>query len=444
MAVNLTKGAEWRAILLFSLPIMGSNFLQVLYNLTDSLIVGNFIGSAALGAVGLIGAMSWLMLTFCMGIGTGTSIVIAQYYGAGRSGDIQATIGAAYALGLGVTLVLTVPSLVFAKPLIWGFLGAPPEMREMSVRYFMIFSCGILFQMLYNVTYGILRAYGDSRGGLLFVLVSVSLNIALDFLFIVSFGWGVTGAAVATVLSQGCCALISMIYLTRRFPDLRPRLALKGEARRKMYIILNVSTPIIVRQAILAVGFTIMQRLVNSFGVHSIEGYAAMGRIEELAHIPSQSLNSAISAFAGQNIGAGKPERAQAGLRASLRMGTAVTIVLAVLVIVLSRPMLGMFSIAGESMRRGQEHLVLLMIFMLFSMTSNVISGFLQGAGDVRPPAFAGLVNLSVRLGAAYFMAGTFVDFRSIYVSMPPAWIVGCLILVLRYRSGKWRKFSLV
>lgn len=443
MERDLTVGSEWRAILFFSLPIMGSTFLQVMYQLADSLIVGNYIGPTALGAVGLTNSPTWLLLTFCTGIGTGTSIVVAQYYGAGRRRDIRVVTAAAYALSVAVCALLLIPSLWLAKPLMWGVLAAPPEMREMSVLYFRVYAAGILFQMLYNVTYGILRAHGDSRSGLLFLLVAASLNVLLDLLFVVVYRWGVGGAAAATVLSQAGCALASMLYLARVLPHLRPRLSFGMRARAKMRMIAGISAPIIAQSAIFAVGFTAMQRLVNSFGPPSIEGYAAMQRVELLAHIPSQSFNAAISAFAGQNVGAGKPERARAGYRAAMRMGAAVTVALGIAVIAASRPLLEMFNISGESLLRGREHLILLMIFMILSMTSNITSGFLQGVGDVRVTALASLASLSVRLIASYALARTFIDFRSIYVSMPPAWACGCLVVVLRYRSGKWRRAAL-
>lgn len=440
----MTVGREWRVILAFALPIMGTNLLQTMYTLADSLIVGNFIGPAALGAIGLTGSATWFLLTICQGIGTGASIVAAQYYGANREDDVQESVGAAYTLSLAVCLLLTLSCFLFARPLIGDFLRAPAEMRGMSETYFRVYAAGLLFQMLYNVTYGLLRSHGDSRGGLYFLLVAALMNVSLDLLFVVRFGWGVTGAAAATVLSQLCCAAASVAYLARRFPRLRPRVSLSAGARRKMRAIARMSAPIIVQYAIFSVGFTVMQRLVNSFGVHSIEGYVSMMRIENLAHIPSNSFNAAVSAFTGQNIGAGKPERAMAGYRASLKMGAAVTVAAAVFVILFSHPMLGLFNISGESMRRGQEHLVLLMCFIVFSMISNVTSGFLQGAGDARVPAVSGLANLTIRLGSAYLMSGTLIGFRSVYVSMPFATLAGCLIVVLRYRSGKWRDKSLI
>jgi putative MATE family efflux protein len=342
-------------------------------------------------------------------------------------------------LSLLVSLALTITALMFAKPLIWGFLGAPPEMRGMSLTYFRICASGTLFLMLYNVTYGILRAYGDSRAGLLFLLAAAALNVGLDLLFVICFKWGVAGAAAATVASQAGCAFVSVVYLLCLYPRIRPMLSAKTDVLAKMLSIARISIPIIAQSAIVAMGFTLMQRLVNSFGPASIEGYAAMGRIENLAHIPSDSFNAAISAFVGQNIGAGKPERAVEGYHSALAIGIAITIVIAIPVLLFAGPLLGIFNIAGESMRRGREHLVLVMFFMPCFVTGNITSGFLQGTGDVRAPAFAGFVNLGARLAVAYLMAHTFIDFRSVYWSMPIAQLVNCAILIFWYRLGRWR-----
>lgn len=440
MVKDMTSGREWQVILFFTLPIIGSHLLQALYNLADALIVANAAGASALGAIGLTGSMNWLLLTVSVGLGAGVNIVTAQYYGAKRYGDIQASIGAAYVLSLSVSAVIAILCFFLARPLIFGFLAAPPGMREMSLYYFRICaSGGIVFQMLYNVTYGILRAYGDSRGGLLFLLFGTTLNVCLDLLLVAFFRFGVAGAAVATVISQACCAAASMIYLRGYFPELRPRLSAGRKERLRARTIIRVSIPIIAQSAVFAMGFTVMQRFVNSFGPPSIEGYAAMGKLEELAHIPSNSFKTAVSSFVGQNVGAKKFDRARNGYMAAMKISAAITVALAIAVALFSKPMLGMFGISGESMRRGWEHLMLLMIFMPFAMTSNITSGFLQGAGDVTVPAAASLANLCVRLGATWLMARTFIDFRSVYFSMPPAWMTGCLIIVLRYRSGRWR-----
>ena len=193
MKKDMTEGREWSSILLFSLPIMGANLLQVLYNLADSVIVGNLISATALGAVGLTSSMIWLLTAICTSIGAGVNIAVAQYFGAKKETDIQESISVSYLIAIIASIFLTAACFLAARPVIFGFLQAPEEMRFDSMAYFLIYSGGIIFQLLYNVTYGILRAHGDSRGALIFLMISAALNIVLDCVFISIFHMGVSG-----------------------------------------------------------------------------------------------------------------------------------------------------------------------------------------------------------------------------------------------------------
>ncbi|WP_434309497.1 MATE family efflux transporter [Hominifimenecus sp. rT4P-3] len=443
MKTDMTVGREWKTIVAFSLPMMGASLLQVLYNLVDSMIVANFVSAAAMGAIGLTSAMTWLLVTVCTGLGSGTSIAVSQYFGAKKEKEIKEVIAAAFLMAFFLSLLITLICFLIAKPLVWGFLQTPEEMRGDSVTYYRIYSAGIIFQLLYNVTYGVLRAHGDSKGALIFLLISSILNVALDCLFVITFHWGVAGAAIATVIAQAGSAVASMIYLWRLYPDLVPSRRYLYAWKQRAGLLTRLSAPIISQSMVSALGFIVLQRLVNSFGTPSIEGYAAMQRIEQLAHIPSNSFHVAVSSFVGQNIGARKLERAKKGYRSTVRMGALISISIAVLVLFLDSTLLGMFHIAGESMRRGKEHLDLLMIFIWSNTIMNITCGFLQGAGDVKIPAVSGFVNLGVRLALSYLLAGTAVGFRCVYVSMPPAWISACLLVVFRYRSGKWKNYRI-
>lgn len=439
MRRDLTTGQEWSTILIFSLPMMGASLLQVLYNFVDSAIVANFVNSTALGAIGLTSSMTWLLVIFCTGLGSGTSIAIAQYFGANRESEIKKVIAIAFPLAIVLSAAITLTCFFTAKPLIFGFLQAPEEMRSDSLTYFLIYSGGIIFQMLYNVIYGILRAHGDSRGSLLFLLISSILNVVLDCLFVIVLSWGVAGAAIATVIAQAGCAVASMLYLCKLYPALIPNWTYLYAWKEKLSLILHLSVPIILQSMITALGFLVLQRLVNSFQTPSIEGYAAMQRIEQMAHIPSDSFNVAISSFTGQNIGANKLERAKRGYWSTILMGVVISVIIGVTVIALDQRLLGLFNIGGESMRRGKEHLDLLMLFVWVSTITNITCGFLQGAGDVKVPAASGFVNLGIRLALSYLLAETAVNFRCVYLSMPPAWIITCILVVWRYRSGRWR-----
>ena len=190
--------------------------------------------------------------------------------------------------------------------------------------------------------------------------------------------------------------------------------------------------------------FLILQRLINSFGTASIEGYAAMLKIEQYAHIPSNSFNVAISSFTGQNIGAGLYDRARRGYRATIGMGVGICAVLCILVFLFDRELLSIFGITGESLKRACEHLDLLMLFIWMSTITNITNGFLQGAGDVKTPTVTTFLNLAVRLSLSFILAGTAVGYRCYFVSMPPAWTLACLLVVLRYRSGRWKNYGIV
>lgn len=443
MKKDMTQGREWKTILLFSLPMMGANLLQVLYGFVDSVIVGNFVSAQALGAIGLTGSMTWLLLTFCTGLGNGTNIAVSQFFGAKKEREIHEVIASAYLLAVLMSLLITGTCFLLARPVIAGFLQTPVEMQGESICYFLIYSAGILFQMLYNVTYGILRAHGDSRGALLFLLISSVTNVVLDCLFIIVFRWGVVGAAVATVISQAGSALSSMLYLRHYYPDLMPEKKYLSVWRSRFSLLLRLSLPITFQSMVSALGFTVLQRLVNTFGTASIEGYAAMQKIEQLAHIPSNSFHTAIASFVGQNIGAAQTERARRGYRATIRLGVGISAVLCVLVLIFDNTLLGMFHIAGESMVRGCEHLDLLMLFIWTSTITNITCGFLQGAGDVRIPAVSGFVNLGIRLGLSYLFAALGVGYRCYFISMPPAWCITSLFVYLRYRSGKWKNYRI-
>lgn len=439
MERNLTKGVEWKTILLFSIPIMGANLLQIGYNLADSIIVGNFVSSTALGAIGVTSPTTWVLLNIVTGIGTGTSITLSQYFGAKKEKDVESTISTMLIFSVFISLAITGLCFIFAKPIIWDFLETPAEMYKDSYSYFVIYGCGIVFQMIYNVVYGILRAHGNSKGSLIFLLIAAIINVVLDLLFVIVFKWGVKGAAYATIISQAGSAIASVIYMWKLFPHLKFKRSQWIFEKSKLVIVLKLALPIIVQSSIVAFGFIILQRLINSFGPASIEGFAAMTKAEQLMFIPSNSFNVAISNFTGHNIGARNFERIRKGYRSTLVMGITSCLVMVAITLFFDEKILGMFNVSDDALLRGVEHLNVVAYFMIFSTVNNITVGLLQGAGDVKVPAVAGLINLIIRLIASYTMAGTSIDFRSIYYSLPPAWITAFFITTMRYRSGKWK-----
>lgn len=444
MEKDLTVGKEGRTILLFTLPMMGANLLQVMYNFVDSVVVGNFVSSTALGAVGISSPLIWLLLAMATGLGTGTSIIISQYYGARKHDDVRRTTTTSILFAAVLGIILTLICLLTGKSILWAFLGTPEEMQELSYTYFAIYSCGLIFQFLYNVLYGILRALGNSKGALLFLFIAAILNTLLDLLFVVSFGWGVAGAALATVIAQAGSAAASALYLWTTFPHMRFKFREFKFDGEKLNLILKLGIPVTLQSAVMAFGFILLQKLVNSFGPASIEGFVAMNKTEQIAHIPSNSFHAAIANFTGQNIGANRIDRVKRGYKATLLMANSICLVLTIFLIIFDTALLSLFNISGDSMLRAREHLNIVAYFLVISATSHVTNGMLQGAGDVKIPAVASFVNLSIRLIVAFTMAATIIDFRSIYLSLPPAWLIACAISIIRYRSGIWKSKAVV
>ena len=442
---DMTKGSEWKSILFFALPLMGSGLLQTMYSFADSVIVGNFVGETAFGAIGLLASMIMLVNMFCTSLGNGVSIVVSQFYGAGRKEDVRETADSALMLSGIVALTAVILCLTFSRPVISGFLRTPENMLGYSLQYFRIYALGLLFQFVYQVAYGILRAHGDSRGAMMFLLVSAILNVGLDLLFVIAFHWEVIGAASATVISQAGAAIACLSYLHRHYPHLSPLVPANRIWRpEKIRMIAGIALPILCQSSVLCIGFIVLQRLVNSFGAASIEGYAAMQKVESFIHIIPGTLNSAMASFTGQNMGAGRPDRVRRGFRSTALLALGVSLVIAVIMIAFDRTFLSVFGISEEGLRRGCEHLDLLVIFMLANSVYTVAAGLLQGAGDVKITAVASFVNLFIRVGSAWLMAGTAISYRCIWLSLPPAWTTNLIINLVRYFSGAWTRKSLV
>lgn len=436
----MTQGKEWKQLLLFALPMMGAQLLQVTYSMVDAMVVGNFVSAGALGAVSVPGPVIWIAGAIASGMGAGTNIIIAQYFGAGRREEIQSAAVTAAGFSALLGLALTLACIASAGPLLDGLLQIPAEMRRDAWTYLAIYSVGFLFQMLYQVFYGITRALGDSRASLLFLLVAAVLNLALDLLFVAWLGWGVAGAAWASVIAQVGAAAAAFLYLWVRCPELRPDRTQLRPGRPQLRLLLRVSIPVTVQMAVQAAGFLLLQRLVNSFGPASIEGFAAMGRTEELMHIPVICMSTALASFVGQNMGAGQVRRAERGIRSALVCTLAVEAVLGALMFRFDEGILGLYNITGESLLRGREHLDLMCLLVPVFTVQQILNGALQGAGDVRVPVISSLTDLVLRLVGTALLALTPLSFRAIYLSTPPAWITACLISLIWFLTGRWKQ----
>lgn len=439
----MTRGAEWKVILLFTLPIMAGNFLQQLYNTVDSIVVGQFVGEEALSAVGTCTPMVMLFLALATGLGVGVSVVVSQFFGAGRTEDMAKAISTAMTLMCMIGLLLSIVAQFVTPFLLSTVLKVQnPVILGMAVRYFRIYAGGLLFQFVYNCIASILRAVGDSRATLYFLAISSVINIILDLLFVMLFDWGVEGAGVATVIAQIICAGVSLFYLRRMLPAARERTAFE---RPLCALILKMGVPASVQMSIVSVGNLAMQRLVNSFGDAAMAAYTAGIRIDNFVTIPALGFHTGMANFTGQNIGAGEWDRVRRGLRQTMLMAVVLCLGLGVVAFLLAKPIVSLFGVEGDALRMGVE----MIRFMAFNIwvfgAYQTVSGLLEGSGDVVIASGATLTALVTRVGTGYLAVSVgLLSYNAGWATMPVGWLVALTIVVIRYFSGRWKTKAVV
>ncbi len=344
-----------------------------------------------------------------------------------------------------MSLVITLLGIALAKPLLYGLLSAPEEILAMAMSYFKIYCVGLVFQFVYNAIAAALRSIGDSRASLIFLLISSVLNIALDLVFVLCFGWGVAGTAVATVISQAASAAVSIFYMWKKYELYRVQ---KDEAafdREKSALILKLGVPTMVQMCIVSGGNVLVQRVVNSFGTSAIAAATAAGRIENYLFIPCQGFNNGVSTFTGQNMGAGNIDRVYSGWRKSLMLVVPIALVLMAGLELFSRPLIALFGVEGEALTLGMRHLRFIAPFFVLFAVYMSTAGILTGSGDVVAATSITLSSLAIRVSATYIFAYVCgFRFASLYYAVPIGWVVCFICVMLRFRSGRWKQKAVV
>lgn len=442
----MTTGSEWRHILLFSLPIMAGNLLQQLYNTVDGIVVGNFVSQNALAATGTAGTLAMVFLAFAIGLGNGSGIMVAQLFGARRYEDLRAAVSTALILLVGIGIGFSVLGCVFARFLLSRLMNvAAGEVLDYAVSYFAIYALGFVLQFLYNAVAAILRALGDSRATLYFLLVSSVINLILDLIFVICFGWGVAGAAIATVISQLGSAVVSVIYMFKKYPIFRFG---KGEFvfhKDKCLLCLRLGIPTTVQQSVVSFGHVFIQRLVNSFGEAAMAAFMVGGRIENYLFVPVIGLNTAMATFTAQNVGAREFGRVRRGLRVTQGITVAVALVLEIVSYLFAPAIARLFGVSGEALSLAVSNVRFMSsVFWLFAVYM-IFGGLLQGAGDVIITTLCSLVALTIRVCLAYFCAGVLgFGCEAAWVVMPVGWLAALGISSGRYFSGRWKTKGIV
>lgn len=445
MTLDLTQGTPWKGALRFALPLLLGNLLQQLYNTADTIIVGNYVSDHALSAVGSCTSLTMLFTALALGFSIGAGVLAAQYFGAQKLGEVRRYAATSIVLFLALGAVMSVLGAVLARPLLAGLLQTPEALLEMAVTYFMIYAAGLIFQFGYNIAAALLRAIGDSKATLYFLLASSLLNVVLDLLLVAVVKMGVAGAAIATVFSQLLSCVLSFWYMHRKYEFLRFSVrqlrfepALAGR-------VLAVGAPMAVQQSVVSCGFMFMQRLVNACGEDMVASFTVGSRIENYLILPTLSFQSTMATYTGQNIGARQPERVSRGLRQVIGLAICITLPLSAAAYFLAPQIISLFAISGQAAAYCARHLHLAACAVLVFAVYFPCNGLLQGAGEGLYATACAALALGVRVALAYLLIKTALfGVGAIWWSQLLAWVVTLIFCYCHYFRGTWKTRSLV
>lgn len=441
--LKMTEGSPARLILRFTWPLLLGNLLQQLYNIVDSIVVGQFVGHTALAAVGTAFPIIFLMISLFIGIGTGATIIISQYYGADDQKNVKRTIDTIYLTMMAVAIPLTFAGILLSRPLLM-LINTPADVLPQATTYMQIVFAGLITSFGFNVNNGILQGLGDSQSPLKFLGLSTALNIGLDLLFVIVFDWGVTGVALATVLAQMTAFGFSIWYINRRQAFIRISLRGMQPNRRILLNSIRLGLPTGLQNVSFSLGTMVLQRLINSYDSEFMAGFNAANRIDMLAFLPMMSFSIAITTYVGQNIGAGRLDRARQGVRSTIILSSIVSLVICPVILIFARPLLMMFNDNPLVIEAGLAYLVRVVPFFLLLSVLFIISGALRGAGEAMVPLLATIVSLWLaRLPLAYLLAH-YAGRDNLFFSFPIGFAIGVAIVIPYYLSGRWMNKSMI
>lgn len=438
MVRDMTSGSPLKMITLFAVPMFIGNVFQQVYNMVDSIVVGKFVGSNALAAVGTCSGAFNLILALIVGLTSGMSVVIAQYFGAKDYVMVKTTFISAIIVNMSVGVGVTVLGIFLSRPLLI-LLGTPADIMEDAVTYLTIMFFGTLANCMYNGMSSVLRALGDSVIPLLILIAASLMNVGLDLLFVVSFGMGVAGVALATVISQLISAILCIIYVFIKLPMLRFKRNEFHADRQVIKEIVRIGVPAALSSSGVSISVMFMQRAINAYGSTVIAAYTSGNRAEQLGMCLSFSIGASVGTFCGQNIGAKNFQRVRQGLHAGYIICFAYTIIVGALMFIFADFLSGLFSSEKDVIDISSECIRVVALFAPVLGLVFIFQNFLRSAGDVTPTVWMSLSEIAARSILAFTFSALF-GYHGIWWATPVGWTGSALIGYLRYRSGKWRE----
>ncbi len=443
--VDMTRGNVYGLLIEFAVPLLLGNLFQQLYNTVDTWVVGNYVGKEAFSAVGTVNPIINMLIGFFMGLSVGAGVVISQYYGAKQEDKVSDTVHTALVMTAVLGVLFTAIG-VSMTPVMLKFMKTPPEVLPEAKRYLTIYFSGIFGLLLYNMGAGILRAVGDSQRPFYFLVLSASLNIVLDLLFVLAFHMGVAGVAYATILSQGISALLVLVVLLRADNCCRvqaKKLRMHWDVLKK---IVKVGIPAAIQMAITAFSNVFVQSYINYFGADCMGGWTAYTKIDAFLFLPMQSVSMGATTFVGQNLGVNDVARARQGVGAALKISALITVVLMAPVVIFAPHLVRFFNDTPEVVAFGTLFLRMMSPFYVLCCVNQILAGSLRGAGDSRTPMFIMLGSFVVFRQIYLFCMTHFVSNTIIPVALgyPAGWLVCSTVTYLYFRFAHWEKHRVV
>ena len=436
---DMTNGNAAGLLLRFAFPMLIGNIFQQFYNMADSVIVGKFVGSNALGAVGSVGSLNFMFFSLCMGLGSGIGVLISQYFGAGQDEYVRKIIANAVYITIAAGMLMSLCGTILAKPILC-IMNTPQENFVDALIYMRIVCGATVVVAGYNMISSVLRALGDSKTPLIFLVAASGINIILDLIFVIVFHMGVAGAAFATVIAQVLAMLGSIWFGMRKNPYLQLKKRHFQFDREIFQNSLRLGLPIAAQNALIAFSCVALQSVVNRYGAIVMAAYTATSRVEQLVQQPFGSLGTAVSTFAGQNAGAGRYDRVSAGCKVSVRIVLIFSLIMVIVMILLGDKIVGLFVNEPEVIGIGAKGLQITSLMYIGLGLIYVMRGMLNGVGDATFAMINGVTEVIGRVGFAWLlMMIPSVGLWGVWYTNGLTWALTGAANVIRVLQGKWK-----
>lgn len=434
----MTQGNIWKLLITFSIPLIIGNLLQQMYNTADSIIVGNFVGSNGLAAVGSGTALINLIIAFAQGAAVGAGVVVSQYIGADKKDKIKISVHTSICISIILGLILSLLG-IFASPSLLIMMKTPKVVLKSSILYLQIYCGGLIFNVIYNMATGILNAAGNSKKPLVYLAIASFTNIILDLLFIKIFKLGVMGAAIATDISQAISCILAIGYLLKVKSDYKLYIKDLKINKETAVKIIKIGLPTAIQNMVISFSNVLVQSSVNAYGATAMAGYAAYLKIDGFNILPVLSISMAVTTFTGQNVGANRLDRVKKGMYSSLIMVFVYTAFIGAVLLIFSHQVLGLFTHSAHVITYGQLVMKYFCPYYFLLGILNVLAGTVRGAGKGIPPMIILLFSMCIfRILWIKIALPFYSSIDGVFILYPISWLVGAILMILYTKFGKW------